>query len=61
MELYALECLKEYLHILIMGEIGLHLFVVVFDRILLILVGNDNIHLSLENNYMEGSGSATIK
>ena len=42
-ELAALERLKN-LHRLIMGKRCLHFFSAVFDRMLFILAGNDNIH-----------------
>ena len=47
MELAALDHLKKNSHTLIMGERRYHIFSAVFDSILFILAGNENIHRSL--------------
>ena len=63
------NCWKELLtrlatdssHRVIMGKRRYRVFSKIFSRILFIFAGNDDIHKSLDDNYMEGSGSATIK
>ena len=47
-ELAALERQKKKSHRLIMGKLRHHIFLAVFDRILFIVAGNEDMHKSLD-------------